>query len=267
MSPIPLPQRGWAPLLRAAAISTAVFLAVASAGHAQSAPTNETNMGGMAGMEGHMHMTELRPTQPGDHARADAIVTAARQAMEPYKDYHKALADGYRIFLPNIKQPQYHFTNYANAREAARQFDPLKPTSLLYKKKPDGGYTLVGAMYTDRLLAGEDELNQRIPLSVARWHQHVNFCKAPQGERAGYFGPNAKYGLMGSIHTREACEAAGGVFIPHVFGWMVHVYPYETVPAKVWAIDDDDKGHDNMDHSAMPGMDMNSMPGMNAQSK
>jgi hypothetical protein len=25
----------------------------------------------------------------------------------------------------------------------------------------------------------------------------------------------------------------------------------------MWAVDDDDKGHDNMDHAAMPGMQMN----------
>jgi predicted secreted protein len=253
--------------LTAATLCGGLFYAAAPAFAQATSPASDANMGGMAGMEGHMHLTALRPIEAGDKARADAIVAAARQAMEPYKDYRKALADGYRIFLPNIKQPQYHFTSYANAREAQWRFDPLKPTSLLYKKNPDGSYTLVGAMYTDRLPATENELNQRIPLSVARWHQHVNFCKAPQGEPAGYFGPNAKFGLMGSIHTSQACEAAGGVFIPHVFGWMVHVYPYETDPAKVWSVDDDDKGHDNMDHSAMPGMDMNSMPGMNPQTK
>ena len=213
--------------------------------------------GGMAHMEGHMFLTTLRPAQSGDRQKADAIVAAAREAMEPYKDYRKALADGYRIFLPNVPQPQYHFTNYQNAREAAQHFDPLKPTSLLYKKNPDGGYTLVGAMYTDRLTASQDELNERIPLSVARWHQHVNFCKAPPGQLAAYFGPDAKFGLMGSITTRDACDAAGGQFIPHVFGWMVHVYPYESNPAKIWSVDDDDHGHDNMDHSAMPGMNMN----------
>jgi hypothetical protein len=213
--------------------------------------------GGMAHMAGHMFLTTLRPMQPGDEQRADAVVAAAREAMAPYKDYRKALADGYRIFLPNLPQPIYHFTNYENAREAAHAFDPLKPTSLLYTKNADGGYTLVGAMYTDRVDASQDELNQRIPLSVARWHQHVNFCKAPPGEWTEYFGPDAKFGLMGSISTRDACEAAGGVFIPHVFGWMVHVYPYETDPSKVWSIDDDDHGHDNMDHSAMPGMQMN----------
>jgi hypothetical protein len=38
---------------------------------------------------------------------------------------------------------------------------------------------------------------------------------------------------------------------------MVHVYPYETDPRKIWSVDDDDQGHDNMDHSAMPGMQMN----------
>jgi hypothetical protein len=112
-------------------------------------------------------------------------------------------------------------------------------------------------MYTDRVDATEDELNDRIPLSIARWHQHVNFCKAPMGQKAAYFGPDAKFGLLGSINTKEACEAAGGTFYPHIFGWMVHVYPYEADAKKIWATDDDDQGHDNMDHSSMPGMKMN----------
>ena len=37
-------------------------------------------------------------------------MAAAKTAMAPYEDYHKALADGYQIFLPNVPQPQYHFT-------------------------------------------------------------------------------------------------------------------------------------------------------------
>jgi hypothetical protein len=235
-------------------VFTTAFLAVTVPMRA--VPHAAAGADSMGGMMAHMHMTTLRPIQPGDQQKADAIVAEAKQAMEPYRDYRKALADGYRIFLPNVKQPQYHFTNYANGREANWKFDPLKPTSLLYRKDADGGYTLVGAMYTDRVTASEDELNERIPLSIARWHQHVNFCKAPLGHWAEYFGPDAKFGLMGSINTKDECDAAGGVFIPHVFGWMVHVYPYETDPAKIWSIDDDDQGHDNMDHSAMPGMKM-----------
>jgi hypothetical protein len=207
-------------------------------------------------MAGHMYMTTLRPIQPGDQQKADAVVAAAKTAMAPYEDYHKALADGYQIFLPNVPQAQYHFTKYENGRDAWLRFDPLKPTSLLYKKT-DGGYKLVGAMYTDRVDASEEDLNNRIPLSIAHWHQHVNFCKAPPGQKAAYFGPEAKFGLLGSITTKESCEAAGGEFHPHIFGWMVHVYPYESDPKKVWSTDDDDQGHDNMDHSVMPGMKMN----------
>jgi hypothetical protein len=208
----------------------------------------------MTHMQGHMFMTTLRPLQPGDQKRADSIVVAARAAMAPYGDYRKALADGYKIFLPDIPQPQYHFTNYSFAKAAWSAFDPGKPTSLLYKKTPDGGYQLVGAMYTDAVNADEADLNSRIPLSIARWHQHINFCKAPPDQKALYFGPNAKFGLLGSIVTKEDCEAAGGEFYPHLFGWMVHVYPYETDPKLVWSTDDDSEGHDNMDRNAMPGM-------------
>jgi hypothetical protein len=211
----------------------------------------------MVHMTGHMHMTELRPPQPGDQQRADTIVAAAKTAMAPYQDYHKALADGYEIFLPNVPQPQYHFTKNEYGLEARFRFDPSRPTSLLYKKTANGGYTLVGTMYTAKVSATEEELNERIPLSIARWHQHINFCKAPVGQKAAYFGPDAKFGLMGSITTQEACEAAGGEFHAHIFGWMVHVYPLEKDPKKIWAIDDDDQGHDNMDHTVMPGMHMN----------
>jgi len=105
----------------------------------------------MAGMSGHMYLSQPHSPQRGDGAKAAEIVAAAKTAMAPYQDYHKALADGYRIFLPNVPQPLYHFTNYQNSREARNHFDPLKPTSLLYRKTQDGGYTLIGAMYTDRV--------------------------------------------------------------------------------------------------------------------
>jgi hypothetical protein len=245
--------------------AAAAFLCLAAAGMAGSAAAGapaaaDGSMAHMSGdmsdMSGHMHMTTLSPEKEGDRRKADALVASAKAAMAPYQDYHKALADGYEIFLPNIPQPQYHFTKNLYGLEARVHFDPGKPTSLLYTKTGDGGYALVGAMYTDRVDASEEELNERIPLSIARWHQHINFCKAPEGQKAGYFGPDAKFGLRGSITTKDACEAAGGVFYPHIFGWMVHVYPYEKDPKGIWSTDDDQHGHDNMDHSAMPGMKM-----------
>ena len=85
----------------------------------------------------HMKMTTLRDLKPGDQEKADQVVTAARKAAEKYTDYKVALADGYKIFLPNLPQKQYHFTNYRYAFEAAIQFNPEHPTSLLYEKHGD----------------------------------------------------------------------------------------------------------------------------------
>jgi hypothetical protein len=184
-------------------------------------------------MSAHMYMTTLRPVNPADEKRAEEILAQLRPAIEKYKDYRVALADGFKIFGPNVLQPQYHFTNYAYALEASFKFDPAHPTSLLYKKTSDG-YELVGAMYTDRKLATEDDLNKRVPLSIARWHKHTNLCLPPRGTR--WQEANFKeFGLKGSIATQEACKQAGGRWFPQIFGWMVHVYPYETDPAKIWA--------------------------------
>ncbi|MGC2313671.1 MAG: hypothetical protein WA516_13545 [Candidatus Acidiferrales bacterium] len=181
----------------------------------------------------HMFMTALRPPNAADQARAAQIVAALRPAIEKFKDYKVALADGYKIFFPNFPQPIYHFTSRSNALRAQFTFDPTRPTSLLYKKVCDG-YQLVGAMYTAPLRYTEDQLNQRVPLSVARWHKHVNFCLAPWGTPQSQVD-HTKFGFAGSISTKEACSAAGGHFIPVVFNWMVHVYPYQSDPSKLWA--------------------------------
>ena len=185
------------------------------------------------GMGPHMYMTALRAANAGDEKRAGEIVTALRPSIVKYEDYKVALADGYEIFFPNVPQPQYHFTNYRYAFEAQFAFNPEHPTSLLYKKVGDG-YQLLGAMYTAPKYYSESQLNERVPLSVARWHRHVNLCMPPKGT------PTAKvdrkqFGFEGSIATAEACEAAGGRWVPQMFGWMVHVYPFEKDTDKVWA--------------------------------
>ncbi len=96
----------------------------------------------------------------------------------------------------------------------------------------EGAYKLVGVMYTDRLRASEEELNTRVPLSIAQWHLHTNLCMPPGGSIIDMSGKNPKFGLNGSITTKEACETAGGRFQGNVFGWMVHVYPFEKDPGQ-----------------------------------
>jgi hypothetical protein len=184
----------------------------------------------------HMKMTTLRDLKPGDQEKSDQVVTAARKAAEKYTDYKVALADGYKIFLPSVPQKQYHFTNYRYAFEAAIQFNPEHPTSLLYEKNGDA-YKLIGVMYTAPKNSNWNDLDQRIPLSIAQWHAHINLCMPPSDRKNEAWGPNAKFGLAGSITTQDACEAAGGKFMPQIFGWMVHVYPFEEKPDDIWSVE------------------------------
>jgi hypothetical protein len=200
---------------------------------AEATSANSAMSGHHMDMGAHMFMTELRPENAADEKRAEDILEALRPAIAKYKDYNVALAEGFKIFHPEIPQEHYHFTNYAYAFEAQFKFDPTKPTSLLYKKTATG-YELEGAMYTAPKRATEDELNERVPLSVARWHKHVNFCLPPKGTPIDAVNRKT-FGLDGSIAAPEACEAAGGRWIPQVFGWMVHVYPWESEPEKIWA--------------------------------
>jgi hypothetical protein len=192
----------------------------------------------------HMKMTTLRDLQPGDQEKADQVVAAARKAAAQYTDYKVALADGYKIFLPNVPQKQYHFTNYRYAFEAAIQFNPEHPTSLLYQKNGDE-YKLIGVMYTAPKNANWNDLDQRIPLSIAQWHAHINLCMPPADRRNEAWGPKAKFGLVGSITTKDACDAAGGKFMPQIFGWMVHVYPFEQKPEDIWSVER--QAHNRMD--------------------
>jgi hypothetical protein len=126
---------------------------------------------------------------------------------------------------------------------ARRHFDASQPTSLLYEKHGDD-YKLIGVMYTAAKDADEDELNEHVPLSIAQWHAHVNLCVPPPDKRQEARPPNAKYGLAGSITTKEDCEAAGGRFVPQIFGWMVHVYPFEQRPEEIWSVE---RQHNHMD--------------------
>jgi hypothetical protein len=221
---------------------------------------NDVRAESMAGpatdMDPHMSMTNLRPLQPGDQARADAIVAAAKKAAERYRDYRKAEADGYTIFMPEQHQNVYHFILDSSRSDDKERFDPDQPPGLLYTKidRPSPGYKLIGVMYMARYGATEEELNARIPLSIAQWHVHLNMCVPQQPEQRNWLTGDPTFGLNGSITTAEACKAAGGHFRPHLSGWMTHVYPFETDPTKVWSPGmGDDRG---MEHNSMPGMKM-----------
>ena len=179
----------------------------------------------------HMKWTALRPAVLGDPERADHIVQTLRQALNKYKDYHKAMDEGFIPMHPERKPKHYHFANKERRLLARTQFDAAQPTSLLYKKTSDG-YELEGAMYTAPRGLTEDELNERIPLSIAQWHAHVNICLAPDG--SGRRISRRQFGFKGTIADESECRQAGGRFVSQAGGWMIHVYPFEATPQKIW---------------------------------
>jgi hypothetical protein len=208
-----------------------------------SAAAHQAMMGPMSA-EPHLALTPPREPTAADTARAAGLVAEMRTALEQYRDVRVAESHGFRQFLPGLKQPIYHFTNSRWALEEMFRFNAAKPTSLLYHQELDGKFVLLGAMYTAPARASLDELERRIPLAVARWHEHVNWCVPPAGQRerwretrdgAPVFGPQSP------IASAAACAAVGGRFLPRIFGWMVHVMAFESDDPKViWG-----GGHDH----------------------
>ena len=203
----------------------------------------------------HMEMSPTRPRAPGDSARAATVARELRAALMKYRDTSAAVADGYRMFMPQVKQQRvYHFTNNWRAVQEGFRFDPTRPTSILYKRGADGKLELVGAMYTAPKRFSPDKLDARVPLSIARWHKHVNWCVPKRGDarrwleranEAPVFGPESP------IATKEACDAAGGVFHPVLFGWMLHANVFEgDDAATIWG--DDHVGHGMHEAMMMP---------------
>jgi hypothetical protein len=239
--------------------STAWFPAAAAAQGGQPRPrsgvrpeNDSAQMAGMAdhvmsgpidgNMMKHMELTPLRAATHDDTVRAIKIAAELRQAIAKYQDTAVARADGYKMFLPNVKEQHvYHFTNYGRAFLSAFRFDASKPTSILYQRGDDGTLHLVGAMYTMPKGATLDRLDERVPLGVAQWHKHVNWCLPKRGDQARWterrdghpvFGPESP------IATKAACDAVGGDFHPSTFGWMIHANVVEGHDiASIWADD------------------------------
>lgn len=192
----------------------------------------------------HMRMTATRARTAADSARAMAVADTLRRALEKYRDPAAAERDGYKLFLPNVKdQKIYHYTKYGNAFAEAFRFSAGSPTSILYvRDSASGKLMIVGGMYTMPKRTSPANLDTRIPLSVAQWHQHVNIC-APPKDRPDRIAERKDgkpiFGTEGTIVTKAACDSVGGRFYPTLFGWMVHANVFSGTDLKtVWGHDE-----------------------------
>jgi hypothetical protein len=192
-----------------------------------SGKTDETLVPSMK-MDRHMQISLKADPAPGDAARATEILAAADAVLSRYRDVKTAMRDGYKPFFPTGRVgEEIHYTNYHYRGKEQQHVDYARPSSLLYRRTAEG-LEAVGVMYTAPADASPQQLNAIAPLSIATWHRHVDFCGGPKNlPPSEQFGPNARFGPQGSIHTEEACREAGGLWIPVVLNWMTHVYPNE----------------------------------------
>ena len=204
----------------------------------------------------HMQMTGARTGTSTDSARAAGVAALLRDALAPYADTTAAVRDGYQMFMPQVKtQKVYHFTNKWNAVKEAIRFDPARPTSLLYRKESDGRFVLFGAMYTAPKRFGDDKLDARVPLSIARWHKHVNWCIPKKGQASRWLEQRdgrAVFGPESPIATKVACDSVDGVFHETLFGWMLHANVFAgSDPKTIWG--DEHAAHDMHEGMRMGG--------------
>ena len=231
--------------------SLALFVVPLGAQHAEHAHESGMDSASHAQMAGkmtagaHMRMTAPRAPNAADSARAARIVLDLRTSLAKYRDVEVAKKDGYVQFAPKMKNPRvFHFTRNMSAVRNQFGFDAGRPSSLLYRRGADGTLQLTGAMYTAPQGASLDDLDKRVPLSVARWHLHTNFCVPKLRERERWKemqDGHMVFGPASPIATREACDSVKGRFHPTVFGWMVHANVFESDdPRVIWG---DEHGH------------------------
>jgi hypothetical protein len=175
----------------------------------------------------HLRHTPTRAPSRADSLRAWALVREMRSALAGFVDVREARRAGYRPFAPDVPgQAVLHYTHVGRAFREGFRFDPARPGSLLYVREPNGALTLVGAMYGAPVRFDPAQLDARVPLSIARWHLHVNLCVPPIHRLARWRETRdgrPLFGPLSPISSRAECAAVGGRFRRSVFGWMVHV--------------------------------------------
>ena len=88
-----------------------------------------------------------------------------------------------------------------------------------------------GAMYTMPKGVKLSRLDDRVPLSIGRWHKHVNWCVPKVGEQSRWLETkNGKpvFGPESPIVTKSECDAVHGNFLASPLGWMIHANVYES---------------------------------------
>lgn len=187
----------------------------------------------------HIRLTPERAITPAEQVRADQLAQQIRRAIEKYSDVKQAEEAGYLQFPPDADDlTMVHYTHPWLSYLETWRLDPEQPGSLLYERRSDGSLRLLGAMFSAPAETTVEVLDERVPLSISRWHLHVNICVPDpiwdEQEWARVSNKRSLFGPESSIATESECSSVGGEFLPTVFGWMIHANVFADNPEDVW---------------------------------
>jgi hypothetical protein len=118
---------------------------------------------------------------PGDAERAQSRLRGIRRMIEPFRDLRHVLAeadsDSALAFARFERAPTGTLISIDRPHSHDNEHEPRM---LLYRRKPDG-FALVGVQFQALNERSDAELDDILPLSIARWHQAVRHCSLPPG--------------------------------------------------------------------------------------
>ena len=88
------------------------------------------------------------------------------------------------------------------------------------------------------MTAALDELLDLLDLEALEVNLYRGFSP-PEDRIRDYKAAHPKFGMFGSINTKEDCTAERGTFHPYLFTWMIHIFPYEGNFKEVFSTSDD----------------------------
>ncbi len=137
-------------------------------------------------------------------AAAGQFVAELKAHTAQFADVRAALADGYVQITGDLPGIAAHFIRL-DYQHDGRELDPEHPEVLLYTKRLDGTWRLVGAMF---LAENATEEPPSYFGGLDAWHFHENLC----------FTAGAAVRV-----TASAAECKNGVFVKRT-NWQMHVW-------------------------------------------
>ncbi|MBI5949712.1 MAG: hypothetical protein HY875_16360 [Chloroflexi bacterium] len=183
----------------------------------------------MAEGNAHTHGTEV-PVTPEQLAAAAAFYARVETSAAKFEDIRVAMASGYIQITQDLEGIAAHFANLKYNSDG-NLLDPERPEILLYSKRLDGTWKLLGFMFTSEKVT---ELPPSFFGPLDAWHRHENLCftanavsvKPDAASCRGVFSKTTAWNL----HVWTA-PGASGVFAHDFPPISPGAFPGATLPA------------------------------------